>query len=74
MTTQQLIREVVELPEADRLQLTDALLRSLHRPDPAIDAAWSQEAVRRAEDLRSGRVQGVPGDLVLQRLRQRFAP
>ena len=39
MTTQQLIREAVELPEADRLQLTDALLRTVRAVGAGLAAA-----------------------------------
>jgi putative addiction module component (TIGR02574 family) len=41
-------------------------------PDPAVDEAWAVEAQRRLEEIRSGKVQGIPGDQVMAELRRRY--
>ena len=51
------------------IQKNDALIE---QPDPKSDKAWLKEAQRRLEELRSGKVQGIPADVVFVRARQRF--
>lgn len=41
-------------------------------PDPEIDRQWAAVAKRRLEELRSGRVNPVPGEEVFARIRQQF--
>jgi putative addiction module component (TIGR02574 family) len=69
----ELIDEVVSLPVEERARLVDTLLRSLNAPESAIDSAWMEVARRRLDELRSGRVEAVPGEVVFERIRQRFA-
>lgn len=42
-------------------------------PDPEIDQLWAAEAQRRLEDIRSGKVQAIPGEPVMAELRRRYA-
>jgi len=68
----ELFKEVLSLPVEQRALLVDTLLKSLNAPDPALDPIWVEEAKRRLEELRSGRVKPIPGDEVFQRVRARF--
>ena len=52
--------------------IVDHLLRTLNRPDPAIDQEWLALAKQRLEELRSGQVEAIPGDEVLAKVRARF--
>ncbi len=72
MNTKQLIDEVMSLPVEERALVVDSLLRSLNRTEPHIDRLWAEEARRRLSELRSGRVQAVPGEEVFRRVRERF--
>jgi putative addiction module component (TIGR02574 family) len=72
MNTQELITEVISLPVEDRALIVDYLLKSLNHGEPAIEKTWAEEAQRRLEELRSGAVQAIPGDVVLNNLRKRF--
>lgn len=60
--------ELLNLGSADRSRLLDKLIASLDA-DRATDDAWKQEARRRDEEIESGAVQSIPGDVVLARLR-----
>ena len=71
--TKDLIREAATLPVEERALVVDSLLRILNSPDAEIDKAWVRVAQRRLADLRSGRVQPVPGDQVFARVQERFA-
>jgi len=42
-------------------------------PDPKVDQLWAAETQRRLEDIRSGKVQAVPGEPVMAELRRRYA-
>ena len=72
-TIQEIIREASELPVEERANVIDSLLRTLNAPDPDMDRAWSETARRRLAELRSGRVQPVPGDQVFAKIKARFA-
>jgi len=71
--TKDIIKEAATLPVEERAIVVDSLLRTLNSPDAEIDRAWVRIAQRRLADLRSGRVQPVPGDQVFAKVRERFA-
>lgn len=73
MNTEQLIEEAVSLPVEERARIAESVLQSLNAPDQGVEAAWAAEAQRRLEELRSGQVEAIPGELVFERIRQRFA-
>lgn len=63
--TQQLLREVLELPAVERANLVDQLLASLDRPDPEIDAVWRKEVEARIDAYEAGRIETVSMEEVL---------
>ncbi len=70
MKTDELFEEVVSLPVKERVRLAERIFQSLNAPDVEIDALWAAEAQRRLADVRSGKVETVPGELVFERIRQ----
>jgi putative addiction module component (TIGR02574 family) len=71
MTVQQIVNEARQLPREEMSELFDRLLaESFAQPDPEIDAAWREETRRRVADIRSGRVQGIPGEQVMAEVRR----
>jgi putative addiction module component (TIGR02574 family) len=72
MTVEQIEAEVLKLPEQARVELLNRLMRSLADTsalDPAVAEAWTQEAVRRHEEMESGYVAGIPAEEVFEELR-----
>jgi len=71
LTIEQIAEEALSLPSEARALLADRLVESL---DPAEDGyihqLWAAEACRRRDDVRSGRVQTIPGDAALAQVRQ----
>jgi hypothetical protein len=71
LTVEQIAEEALSLPSEARALLADKLVESL---DPAEDGyihqLWAAEAYRRCEDVRSGFVQTIPGDVALAQVRQ----
>jgi putative addiction module component (TIGR02574 family) len=74
LTVEQIAEEALSLPSEARALLADRLAESL---DPLEDGytrtLWIDEAMRRRDDIRNGRVQTIPGDEVLSRIRQMFS-
>jgi hypothetical protein len=67
-------REIQELSTEDKIGLIRVLLADLDAPkDSNVEHAWLEAAQRRYRELVEGRVEGVPGPLVFERLRQRLA-
>ena len=63
--------EAMRLPARARARLAERLLASLDEEptDPDAERLWAAEAERRAEELASGRVKGIPADKVLRKAR-----
>lgn len=64
--------QVLDLPPEDRARLLERLIASFE-PKSKAQEAWMQLALRRREDVRSGKVAMVPGDEALARVRARIA-
>ena len=71
-STEDIIQEAASLPVEERIIVVDSLLRTLNVPNPDIDQEWVGIARRRLVELRSGRVNPVPGDKVFARISERF--
>jgi putative addiction module component (TIGR02574 family) len=67
-----LARKALELAESDRAEIAALILDSLeNEPDGENEAAWTAELERRASDLESGAVEGIPWEEVRKRLTSR---
>ena len=64
--------ELLNLPSANRSRRLDKLIISLDA-DPALEEAWRPEARRRDDEIESGAVQAIAGDVVLAKLRAALA-
>lgn len=73
MSINNIIDEVLTLPVEERALIADSLLRSLNKPDKSIDAKWTETALRRLKELRSGKVKPVPGEEVFAKINKRFS-
>lgn len=72
-TAEKLEAKALELPVEDRSELAATLLDSLEPSDAEIRERWIQEAERRAEEMRSGKVRGEPVAQVFARIRASLA-
>jgi len=72
---EQLTEELLSLPRESRALLAEKLAESLELDiDPIIQAAWTTEAHRRRNEIRSGAVQVIPGDEALAQVRLLLDP
>ncbi len=55
---------------ADRIRLVEAILSSLHQPDPEIEKAWVAESEARYAAYLRGEVEAIDWEII----RERYAP
>ena len=60
MVGSDILEKVLQLRPEERSRIVDGILRSLDEPDPRIDQIWTEEAQRRLDAYRNGRIGGVP--------------
>jgi hypothetical protein len=66
-------REIRELSSEEKVELVPALIAELDAPaDANVERAWLEASQRRYRELVEGKVKGVPGPLVFERLRKRL--
>ena len=54
-----LVTEIRALPDEEKLRLLDAILTDLDKPDQEIDQVWAEEARKRWNSYKAGRLQTV---------------
>lgn len=67
-----LAKQLLELPTADRARLAELLIASLEPTEAGVEEAWDEETSKRAADLTSGRVRGVPASEVFAEIDRRL--
>ncbi len=61
--------DALHLPAQDRAQLAHLLIVSIDDEDEAdVSAAWDAELEKRVQEIREGKVKGVPAEEVFARL------
>lgn len=66
-------REIRRLSSEERAELMRSLIADLDAPaDANVERAWLETSQRRYRELVEGKVEGVPGPLVFDRLRKRL--
>lgn len=66
-------QEIRSLSNDEKLALLRSLIAELDSPgDPNVEQAWLETSQRRYRELVEGKVKGVPGPLVFERLRDRL--
>lgn len=65
--------EFRDLNPQERLELVDYLMDSLDPPGLEMsEEEWNAELARRHDDIRAGRVVGIPASEVLEKLRKQY--
>jgi Putative addiction module component len=71
LTLDQITEEALKLSTESKALLADKLIESLDLQEPdETQRLWSAEAIRRRDELRSGRVSAIPGVEVLEEVRR----
>ena len=71
LTLEQIAEETRQLPAAVVAELVDRILLARHGGiESDVEAAWKTEVHRRVEEIESGKVQGIPAEESLARIRK----
>ena len=69
----ELISMAESLPLELKTRLIDRLLNSLHPSQTEIDNLWANEAEKRVEEVKTGKVITIPGEVVFREIHDRFS-
>ncbi len=67
----ELAAKIKSLPDGEKIELVDAILMQLDKPDPEIDRIWSDEARKRWQAYKMGKLETMPYDQVMDKYRSR---
>jgi putative addiction module component (TIGR02574 family) len=70
MTLDQIVEEARHWPPEKVGELVGRLTEDLHSSTPETEAAWKTEINRRVEEIQAGKVQGIPLETSLDRIRK----
>jgi putative addiction module component (TIGR02574 family) len=70
LTLEQIVEEARHWPPEKVGELVGRLTEDLHASDPQTEAAWNTEINRRIQEIKSGKVQGIPGEKVSASIRK----
>ena len=66
-----LAEKIKSLPDIEKIELVDSILMQLDKPDPEIDRIWADEARKRWQAYKMGKLETVPYDQVMKKYRDR---
>lgn len=66
-----LIENIESLSDMEKLELVDSILMQLDKPDPEIDRIWAEEARKRWQAYKSGKLETVSYKQVMEKYRAR---
>jgi putative addiction module component (TIGR02574 family) len=69
--TEELAKEIEELPDTEKAMLVDIILAKLDQPDAELDKMWAGEAAKRWAAYNEGRIKTLPYEEVMARYRDR---
>jgi len=69
-TADELVSEILALPDAEKMRVLDAILSELHKPDPEIERVWAEEAKKRLDAYKEGRIPTVSYEEVMSKYRE----
>ena len=68
MSTAEIVAQALKLKVSERFALLEILQQSLNKSDPEIDKIWQEEALRRLQAYREGRLEVVSMEEVFKDL------
>ena len=66
MSSKEILEEALKLKPDERFMLVEGLIKSLDEPDSSIDEIWAEEAVKRLNAYREGKLEGIPMEEVFK--------
>ena len=69
LTSEDIIKQTSQLSANEKIELIDALLATVDKPDAEIDALWAKEAESRLTAYQNGEIQALDLNQVLVKYR-----
>jgi putative addiction module component (TIGR02574 family) len=69
LTSENIIKQTSQLSANEKIELIDALLATVDKPDAEIDALWAKEAESRLAAYQNGEIQALDLNQVLAKYR-----
>jgi putative addiction module component (TIGR02574 family) len=69
MRGKDILKEALNLEPAEKFIVVEGLLKSLDEPDSEMDKIWADEAERRLEAYRNGKLKGIPMEKIFNPLK-----
>jgi putative addiction module component (TIGR02574 family) len=70
--TKELLSEAISLPVDIRVKLIEKLFLSINPINKEIDKLWAEEAEKRVDEIKKGKVKTIPGDKVFKKIHDRL--
>ena len=71
LTPDQIVAETRNMPSDMVVELVDRIMVQLHGGiEPSVEKAWRGEIHRRVEEIKTGKVKGIPGEEVSREIRK----
>ena len=71
MINDEFAAKIKSLPDSEKIELVDSILMQLDKPDPEIDHIWADEARKRWQAYKSGKIEAVTYEQVMNKYRAR---
>ena len=65
----ELAAKIKSLPDSEKIELVDSILMQLDKPDPDIDRIWADEARKRWQAYKAGKIETVTYQQVMDKYR-----
>ena len=69
MSNKEIIESALKLSPPEKLLIVESILRSLDEPDKEIESIWIEEAEKRLQAYRDGKLEGIPMEDIFKKLR-----
>ena len=73
MKPKEIIEEAILLPVEERAAVVDSILKSFNSPGSDIDKKWADVAKRRFHEIDSGKISVIPGEIVFEKIWNRYS-
>lgn len=72
LQTNELLSEAIALPVDIRVKLIEKLFLSINPINKEIDKLWGEEAEKRVDEIKKGKVKPIPGEKVFKKIHDRL--
>ncbi len=66
MRSKEILEQAITFKPQERFKIVEGLLKSLDEPDRNIDEIWAEEAEKRLQAYRDGRLEGIPMEEIFE--------